>query len=120
MYAVYVLYYVYSISYKEMLTEKQQKEFIEWYLNRYYPNGCDDRPYPIPHIDVAKKEEEIEAWRTFLEKLIWPRKAKAIYKIRPYWPETVLHKVFSSLWLQYWPIFDWETWTDVYNTEFNF
>lgn len=103
-----------------MLNDKQQKAFIDWYIERYYKDYEWEKPYPLPHVSVENKAEEIEARRAFLEKLIWPKKAKATYKIRPYWPETVLHKVFSSLWLQYGPVFDWETWESVEGDVFNF
>lgn len=103
-----------------MLTDKQQQAFVDWYIERYYQDYEWEKPYPLPHVPVENKADEIEARRAFLEKLIWPKKAKATYKIRPYWPQTVLNKVFSSLWLQYWPVFDWETRESVEGDVFNF
>lgn len=105
-----------------MLTDKQQKAFVDWYLERYYPNKGEglEKPLPLPHVHVEKKQEEIEAWKERLTKIIWPKKAKQTYKIRPYWKETILHKVFSSLWLCYAPIFDGETWEDVDKDVFSF
>lgn len=105
-----------------MLTDKQQQAFIDWYLERYYSNKGEgmEKPLPLPHVPVEKKQEEIEAWKECLTKIIWPKKAKQTYKVRPYWPQSVLNKVFSMLWLWYWPIFDGETWEDVNNELFNF
>ena len=69
-----------------MLTDKQQQAFVDWYLERYYPNKGEglEKPLPLPHIPVEKKQEEIEAWKEFLTKLIGVKKAKQTYKIRPY------------------------------------
>ena len=105
-----------------MLTDKQQQAFVDWYLERYYPNKGEglEKPLPLPHIPVEKKQEEIEAWKEFLTKLIGVKKAKQTYKIRPYWPQSVLNKVFSMLWLGYWPIFDGETVDDVNKDVFDF
>lgn len=103
-----------------MLTDKQQKQFVDWYIERYYKNYEWEKPYPLPHVPVENKKEEIEAWRDFLEKLIWPKKSKQTYKIRPYGKQSILNKVFSSLRLQYWPVFDWETCESVNNDVFDF
>ena len=103
-----------------MLNDKQQKAFVDRYIDRYYKDYEGDKPYPLPHVPVENKAEEIEARRAFLEKLIWPKKSKQTYKIRPYGKQSILNKVFSSLRLQYWPVFDGETWKDVESDVFDF
>ena len=99
-----------------MLTVQQQKKRADWYRELYNLKDWD----PLPHIDIKDKEKHVKMRVEFLTKLIWPKRSKAIYKIRPYWPETVLHKVFSSLWLCYWPVVDWETRDNIVNVTFNF
>ena len=89
-----------------MLTEKQQLEFVERYRSIYWDTSKATGTWELPHIPAEKEEEHRKMWEDKLTEIIWPRKAKSIYKIRPYWPETVLHKVFSSLWLCYWPVVD--------------
>jgi len=93
---------------RKMLTEKQQKAFVEFYKSLYWDTSKKTWTWELPHIPANKEEEHIKMWNDFLIKLIWPRKAKRVYKVRPYGPETVLHKVFSSLWLNYWPVIDWK------------
>lgn len=53
-----------------MLNDKQQKAFVDRYIDRYYKDYEGDKPYPLPHVPVENKAEEIEARRAFLEKLI--------------------------------------------------
>lgn len=55
-----------------MLTDKQQQAFIDWYLERYYSNKGEgmEKPLPLPHVPVEKKQEEIEAWKECLTKII--------------------------------------------------
>lgn len=89
-----------------MLTEKQQLEFYERYKSIYGDTSEATGTWELPHIKKEEEEEHIRMRNDKLTEIIWPRKSKRIYKIRPYWPETVLHKVFSCLWLCYGPVVD--------------
>ena len=99
-----------------MLTNKQQQAFVDWYIERYYQDYEWEKPYPLPELPKDKEEEESKARKEFLTKLIGVKKAKSTYKIRPYGPQSVLDKVYSSLRLQYWPIFKDNNEHGFYNT----
>ena len=88
-----------------MLTDKQQKAFVDWYIERYYQDYEWEKPYQLPELPKDREEEESKARKEFLTKLIGVKKSKSTYKIRSYGPQSVLDKVYSSLRLQYWPIF---------------
>lgn len=78
------------------LTKKQSDMFIQFYKNRYWDTK------EIPTINESSEKNEILIWKSFLSNILWS-KANKIYKIRSRWRETVLEKVFNSLWMNYWP-----------------
>lgn len=85
------------------LTHKQEQEFIEFYKWLYGDTSEATWTWELPKIPKSKEEEHIKLWRDALTKIIWPKKAKSLYKIRPYGKQTVLDYVFSRLWMWYWP-----------------
>lgn len=85
------------------LTYKQEQEFIEFYKWLYGDTSEATWTWELPKIPKSKEEEHIKLWKDTLTKIIWPRKAKSLYKMRPYGKQTVLDYVFSRLWMWYWP-----------------
>ena len=89
------------------LTKQQSAQFITFYMNRYAKEWettleCSTRL--IEEWIYAVQSVEYKAREDFFRKILW-KKADDIYKVRQYWPETVLHKVMWSMWLNYWPKF---------------
>lgn len=89
------------------LTKKQSEQFISFYMNRYAKewetiSECSNRL--IEEWIYAVQSVEYKAREDFFRKMLWKR-ADEVYKMRKYWPETVLHKVMSSARLNYSPKF---------------
>lgn len=78
------------------LTNRQSDMFIKFYKNRYWDTK------ELPTILESSEENEILIWKWYLSFILW-KQANKIYKHRSRWKETVLEKVFNSLWLDYWP-----------------
>lgn len=85
------------------LTHKQEQEFIEFYKWLYGDTSKATWTWELPKIPAEDEEAHIKMWKDKLTKIIWPKKAKSLYKMRPYGKQTVLDYVFSRLWLWYWP-----------------
>lgn len=77
------------------LTKHQSEQFIKRYKDRY----GDSKELPIANNETL----EIKEWKQFLRELLW-KKTDTMYKKRSWGKETILDKVFNSLWLAYWPI----------------
>lgn len=80
-----------------MLTDKQSKQFIDWYNERY------NNPKELPKIYANEEYIEESEWMDKLKEILG-KKYNTTYKIRKRWKETILEKVFNELWLEYWPI----------------
>lgn len=92
-----------------MLTKKQSQAFVDWY-KLYYGDLKD-----LPEIHPSEQQSEEDTRLKVLKDILW-KDAKKIYKIRKRWKETVLDKVFSSLWLNYWPRVVASRWTFTHYT----
>ena len=87
------------------LTQKKSKQFLERYMDRYaneWESSIECSTRIIEEWIVADEEVEEKAWRDFFRTMLW-EKADDIYKMRWDRPETVLEKVMSSMYLNYWP-----------------
>lgn len=84
-----------------MFSEKQSKEFVDWYKNRY--KWFDE---PINHtskemLGIDTDVDRIE-WSKFIKWLLGD-KAYSIYKRRRTCAVTYLEAALDSLWFNYWP-----------------
>lgn len=86
-----------------MRDEKKEKKFIEFYRWLYGDTSKATWTWELPRISISEAENHKKMWKDEITKLLWPRRAKAVYKIRPYGPQTYLDYVFSWLWLDFWP-----------------
>ena len=86
-----------------MRNEKKELQFIEFYRWLYGDTSEATWTWELPKIPKSEEEKHIKMWKDELTKILWPRYAKAIYKIRPYGKQTYLDYVFSWLWMWYWP-----------------
>ena len=93
-----------------MLTDKQIQQFVERYKSIYGDTSKDTWTWEIPHIRAEDEEEHRRMWKEKLTEIIWPRNSKKVYKVRAYWPQTILDRVFSELWLCFWPVVDGKKW----------
>lgn len=99
------------------LTKKQQIEFLKWFENRYVfkwekISECSERI--IKEGIYWDEKSEYEEREKFF-KLLLGKKANEVYKIRAYWPETVLSKVTNSLRLNYSPKITKSIWIRIKN-----
>lgn len=85
------------------LTRKQEQEFIKFYKWLYGDTSKSTWTWELPKIPAEEEEAHIKMWKDKLTKILWPKKAKSLYKMRPYGKQTVLDYVFSRLWMWYWP-----------------
>lgn len=96
-----------------MLTQKQIKQFVDWYKELYWIDSYTEvAPWNkwLPCIFDHEEEKHIQMWKDKLTRIIWPRKSKREY-IHKWWrKDTILWKVFSDLWLWYWPIVIKDSW----------
>jgi len=96
------------------LSTKQSEMFANWYIEKYWKkdeNGELITPVEIPVLPASIQREEVKEWRDIILKVVWPSKAKQVYKYRWDKKELVFEKVFNSLYLQYWPTFKEEDWS---------
>lgn len=94
-----------------MLTKEQSQKFIDFYFERYrmpweFLKDTNNRLLDI-WIWAEFEEEEIQAWKEFINGMLW-KQASKLYKMRPYWKQTIWEKVFGDLWLNYWPKIIWK------------
>ena len=90
------------------LTKEQSQSFLDFYFHRYrlpweYLKDTSER---LMNIWIGKDfelEEEL-ARKEFLHKLLGSKYNK-LYKMRPYWKQTIWEKVFGDLRLNYSPKF---------------
>ena len=81
------------------LTRQQSENFTLWYKERYAPYT-----WEIPVLQQEQEKFEIAQWQVFISEMLW-KKYNKTYKYRAYGKQTIWEKVFSDLWLSYWPRF---------------
>lgn len=89
-----------------MFNEKQAKKFLDFYHNRYKEwdeTLLQTSTRLIEEWIYAVERDEIKARREELTKILWKKHANSTYKVRSYWPQSVLEKVFWDLYFNYWP-----------------
>lgn len=89
-----------------MFNEKQIQKFLDFYHNRYKEwdeTLLQTSTRLIEEWIYAVERDEIKARREELTKILWKKLANSDYKVRAYWPQSVLDKVFWDLYFNYWP-----------------
>jgi hypothetical protein len=79
-----------------MLNLKQSEKFVSWYKSEY-----PDREDWLPSIQPEEKDFHVAKRKAFLRTLI--KNPDGLYKHRSWGKETRIEKLFSALWLNYWP-----------------
>ena len=89
-----------------MFNEKQTQKFLDFYHDRYkeWDESILETSFRIIEEWIYGVErDEIKARKEELTKILWKKRANSVYKIRSYWPQSVLEKVFWDLYSNYWP-----------------
>ena len=89
-----------------MFNEKQQQEFVEFYISLYGDTSKETGTGELPHIKASEEEEHKRIREEKLTEILWPRKAKLPYIHKGWRKDTRLWKVMEELWLCYWPVVD--------------
>ena len=91
-----------------MLTDKQLKEFVDWYKSVYWDTSPETWTWELPHIKAEEEEQHINMWKNKLVEIMWQKNAKQPYIHKGWRADTRLGKVFSELRLYCWPVVDWK------------
>jgi len=88
-----------------MLTEKQEKFFIEFYKKLYWEPKDENGNPCIPHCKKSEEAKHEQLWREMVKKMLW-KDCKKKYTHRWGRTETWEEMIFNRLYYNYWPYFD--------------
>ena len=80
-----------------MLTDKQGKEFVEFYRSLYGENNNE-----IPELDEGLEEEHKKLRKERIKKILWREYYSTLLNKRND-KRTYGERVFEGLWFNYWP-----------------